>query len=167
MITFLYGLWVDPIVRIAVFAAVLAGMSILLWEGGIHLLRRKTVPPQSLSQAVARILWKLLVPLYYLTEAELKDLQVDLRAVRIQAMAQDLYQILPDTITVRFQGMLVPVPIKTILTEQLFMSMVTAALKETDGQLSALERYMDQEFEEFAKRGLTTERLMSYASPIE
>jgi hypothetical protein len=70
---------------------------------------------------------------------------------------------LPDTINISFKGMVVPVPIKAIVSESMFMDCAEVALHVADGGLQAFEDYLQQLWERAERQGVSTSAMLAMA----
>ena len=80
-------------------------------------------------------------------------------------LAKDLYRMLPDTVRVGYRGFIVPVPLKTLIVEEEFVSLVEWCFHETTEGLEFMRAWFRDTFAEFAKKGITEASLLAYAMP--
>ena len=149
---------------------VLAGLACLVLLVAFRGARRAAavLRPATLSAATARALYGAMTPLHRLEQTEPDAVPVTPGArVRIADTAGRLYDALPDTISVRYAGRLVPVPLKTILGRQECVNALTAAFWGDTAGPEAVEVVCAEGFRIAARRGLTEERLVGYGTPLD
>jgi hypothetical protein len=88
----------------------------------------------------------------------------ELHRLEVRELASRVYALLPHTINVSFRGLVVPVPIKVIITESLFLECAEIALHLVDGGLQALEDRIAYLWRLAEQRGVSTESMLAMAT---
>lgn len=150
--------------------AVLGGLAALTLAVAARGARRVSavLHPATLSAATARALYAAMVPLHRLEQTEPGAVPTTEGArVRLADTAGRLYDALPDTVSVRHAGRLVPVPLKTIIGRQELVNGLTAAFWGPTAGVGVLDEVLAECFRIAALRGLTEERLLGYGVPLD
>ena len=124
--------------------------------------------PATLAAATARALYAPMAALHRLLQTEPEAVPTSAAArVRLADCAGRLYDVLPDTVTVRYAGRLVPVPLKTIIGRQECVNGLTGAFWGPTAGLGTLEAVLAEAFRIAALRGITEARLVGYGTPLD
>jgi hypothetical protein len=121
----------------------------------------------TLERATARALYRLLVPLYQLVIDERDRAYEELHQVQIRELAGQLYALLPSLVTIRLGRLAVPVPLKSIVTQEQFIQFMVVAVTDLQSGLDALTNEVTKAFQEAQQRGIDRAALLAGAHRID
>lgn len=148
----------------------LAGLALAVVLVGRRSVARveRALRPATLAGATSRALYAAMTPFHRLEQTEPEAVPTTPGArVRLADAAGRLYDALPDTITVRYAGRLVPVPLKTILGRQEAVNALSAAFWGDTAGVGVVDGVLAEAFRVAALRGITEERLVGYGVPLD
>jgi hypothetical protein len=96
----------------------------------------------------------------------LDEIESRLHQLQVEKLGRDFYALLPTTIRVQYKGFSVPIPIKTLLSEDQFVDMITQAFHAVGNSLEHLELWLKDVFAEYDQKGITEASLMAMATPL-